>query len=173
MGVDIHMHIIDKDNNLLHKEIFSGRNSEWFNNLQGNGWANEYDHLPIKFGVPENFFEKHFKEITENWDEPVTLEEYLRWHYGYNHIIVRDFIAWFQKYSPDVDAGWVSSYDKWAYEVKHIIPQDPPHYKPEGEGDDWHFITFEKEYDCSAWLYNWLDANNIQYDDIIVYYFDC
>ena len=48
MGVDIHMFVV-KDKEVLKEDIFEGRNSQWFNNLQGSYVTDlAYDHLPAK-----------------------------------------------------------------------------------------------------------------------------
>ena len=163
MGVDIHMSII-KGNKFIKEDIFSGRNSEWFRNLQGEGWEDEYDHFPSCWGIPEDAPEKIKKAFDKSDDG----------YYGFNYIEAGAFCEWFNKYRPDLKAGWVSTYDKWRMEKKGYIPEDPPHYlDPEDRIDDMHFIEYQDKYDCSLWLYNYLLDNEIYADAVIVYYFDC
>lgn len=160
MGVDIHMSIV-KDKEILAKDIFDGRNSEWFNNLQGRGWDSEYDKLPISTGFPENCSERlvKYKDIFG--------------YYGFYYISVKDFCEWFLKYRPDIDAGWVSTYDKWRIEKKGYIPEDPQHYlDKEDNVNDMHWVEFENIYDCSKWLFDYLVSNKIPDDANIVYFFD-
>lgn len=161
MGVDIHMHILDKDGKILDKEIFDGRNSEWFNNLQGNGWDDEYDHFPAYCGLPEVCP----KEISQFEGEIG--------YYGFNFMTVGEFNRWFIKYRPDLKAGWVSTYDKWRIEKKHYIPEDLPQYlSSEDNKDDMHFVEYVNTFDCSRWLYQYIKEKNFSGDDYIVYYFD-
>ena len=161
MGVDIHMHIIDKDGKVLAKEIFDGRNSDWFNNLQGCGWDEEYDYFPAYSGLPENCA----KEIKSFMGEIG--------YYGFCDMTIRDYRNWFNKYRPDIKAGWVSTYDKWRMERKHYIPEDLPiSLSPEDNKDDMHFVEYENIHDCSKWLYNYLEKNDFPMDAHIVYYFD-
>ena len=161
MGVDIHMNIV-KNKEVIAKDIFDGRNSEWFNNLQGGGWNNEYDHLPAEYG---------FSDQT-----PDDIKEYYNkdWCYGFNSVNVSEFKKWFEKYHPDLSAGWISTYDKWRMENKGYIPEDLPVYLgKEDNPADMYFIEYENPYDCSRWLNDYLVENNIPDDADIIYCFDC
>lgn len=160
MGVDIHMNIV-KNKEVIAKDIFDGRNSEWFNNLQGDGWANEYDHLPANYG---------FSDQT-----PDDIKEYYNkdWYYGFNSVNVGKFKKWFKKYRPDLEAGWASTYDKWRMENKGYIPEDLPiALDKDMNPADMHFIEYENLYDCSRWLNDYLVENNIPDDADIIYCFD-
>lgn len=159
MGKDIHMHIV-MDKKILEKEIFDGRSSEWFSNLSGDGWDNEYDHLPVDY---------HWNDAPEE-----LLEEYREdCYFDFRSIKVEWFKDWFKKYRPDRQAGWVTTYEKWRIEKKGYVPEDVKHYLDEDDDiRDMHFIEFENPYDCSAWLYNYLDDNKIPDDAIILYCFD-
>ena len=163
MGVDIHLSIIH-NGEVIKKEIFDGRNSEWFGNLQGEGWDEVYNELYrfyIGYGFPEDApedFAKHYED---------------RYYYGHHYVKVGDFIEWFNKYRPDKDAGWVSTYDKWRIENKSYIPEDLPHSMPtEGRVEDWHFIEYENVYDCSRWLVEYIIDNKIPLEATIFYCFD-
>ena len=159
MGMDIHMALV-KNNEYVKEDIFDGRNSDWFNNMAGNGWDDVYDKLPMNYGLSEQ--------------TPAEYEEkYKDWCFNYRYINVKDFKEWFQKYRPDIDAGWVSTYDKWRIEKKGYIPEDIFHYLPEDANlADMHFIEVINQYDCSAWLFTYLVDNNIDDDVDIVYCFD-
>ena len=162
MGADIHMSIV-KNNRYLAKNIYNGRNSEWFDNLQGEGWKDEYNELPIKYGysnqTPENYKEKY----NEN-----------NYYYGFRYINVGDFKNWFIKYRPDKDAGWVTTYEKWKIENKRWVPDDVKHYLDKEDNiDDMHFIEFENPYDCSKWLYDYCIKHHISNKADIIYCFDC
>ena len=87
--------------------------------------------------------------------------------------MVKDYLKWFDKYCPDVHAGWVRVYDAWAYKKKDIYPSEYYNYLPDGCIEkDWTFLTWEDKYDCSRWLAEWLRENNIPDDAWIVYCFD-
>ena len=161
MGVDIHMYIC-KEKKIIAEDIFDGRNSEWFANLQNEGWDDEYSHLPNEYGfgnhAPEEIINKYSNEIG---------------YYGFYHMNVKDFMEWFQKYQPDKDAGWVSTYDKWRMENKEYIPEELYHELPkDARIEDMHFVEFIKPYDCSKWLYYYLVNNKIDKEADIVYFFD-
>lgn len=159
MGVDIHMSIV-KDGKIIAEDIFNGRNSRWFGNIMGDGYDPEYDHLPIKHGVSP----QAPKELADEYKA-----DYM---YGHRYISVKNFTEWFNKYNPHLDAGWVSTYDQWALEHKNIKPENVWKEKPTENPEDWHFIAFEKDYDCSLWLMKFLGKINAQVDADITYCFD-
>ena len=161
MGRDIHLSILSTEGEVLKYDIFDGRNSNWFDNMSGKGWDIEYNHLNICYGFPESTpedFVKHYED---------------RSYFDRRYINVNNFCNWFEKYRPDLDAGWVSTYDKWRIEKKGYIPEEPIHYLETTDNiNDMHFVEFENKYDCSKWLYNYLKDNNIPKDANIVYCFD-
>lgn len=165
MGVDIHMSII-KDKEYVAKDIYNGRNSEWFNNLQERGDAYEYDFLPIAY---YNCFPK------EDTPEDLNIEKLQEdGYYGFRTIKVDDYVNWFEKYRPDKDAGWVTTYDKWRIENKGYVPEEVSHYlDPDDNPADMHFVVIEKKYDNAKWLYNYIMNKEINFDAYIIYYFDC
>ena len=150
MGVDIHLTIV-KDNTVIAEEIFPGRNTSWFQELDGDGWQPEYDHLNSHYG--------HSEQTPKEY-----IEKYESWTYGARHINVKEYKDWFVKYRPDKHAGWATTYEKWEYENKGKVPEDLPISLTQLENYDineMHFIEYEDEYDCSRWLYNYLIDNNI------------
>jgi len=161
IGKDIHMFIVNHQKEILKKEIFDGRNYEWFNQLCGGG-DERYDELPIVFGwspfTPVSFKKKYSNEN----------------YFDFYHMKVKFFISWFEKARPDIDAGWVRTYEKWLYENKGIIPEIQHYLYPEENFilQDWHFITIEK-HDCFKWLYDYLIENDIDKNADITYCFDC
>lgn len=161
MGVDIHLHII-KDQKVIAQDIFDGRNSEWFDNLQGRGNDSGYDRLPTEYGFPDeapNFIKEDAKKGG---------------YYGFHYIIAGEFCEWFNKYHPDLQAGWISTFDKWQLERKKIIPEEFYYILPNDANDkDMIFCEWQNEYDCSLWLYNYLLEHEVYADAVIVYYFDC
>ena len=155
------MYIV-KDNKAIRENIFDGRNSEWFGNLQGEGWDDEYNHFPRKFGfssqAPEDLIHRYEKRDG---------------YYGFYYVNVQEFKDWFQRYRPDKKAGWCTTYDKWRIENKGFIP-DELQYKLHAEDiiEDMHFIEYTNLYDCSAWLFTYLVENEIDNDADITYFFD-
>lgn len=165
MGMDIHISIV-KNKEYIAKEIFDGRSREWFDNLRERGNDYEYNHLPVEY---YNRFPEEDAPLDLNIDK---LED--DGYFDFRAIRVDKYIDWFEKYRPDKDAGWVTTYEKWQIENKGFIPDDIDHYlDPEANPADMHFIEVEKKYDCSKWLYNYLINKDILLDAYIIYYFDC
>ena len=166
MGVDIHMSLISYNGIMKSDDIFEGRNGEWFDNLKGEYCHSiEYEKLNRKKGIPERVP----AEIRKDYDE--------RDYYGYTYINVGEFRKWFNKYRPDLHAGWVRKYDAWLYEKKGIEPDidmDVERYLDlDANPADWVFIEFVDSWDCSAYLYAKLNTLGADDSDNIVFYFDC
>ena len=160
MGVDIHMNIY-KNQELIAEDIFDGRNSDWFRNLQpdhGNDPA--YDHLAIHCGVAG--------QVPLEYKDKFDFD-----YWGFHWFTVKDFKDWFLKYRPDKDAGWVTRYEAWAYKHKSIVPE---YLRKELTKDDviedMRFIKVANIYDCSAWLYQYLIEHDIPDDAVVQYCFD-
>lgn len=166
MGVDIHMHIISKEGKIKFKDIFDGRNSDWFNNISGGDYHNEfYQSFPVRYGIPEAVPDS-IKEDFDNKDEYC--------YYDFRHVNVGEFLEWFEEARPDIDAGWVCTYDKWLYENKKIVPELDRWLDEDANPYDYHFIEVENPWDCSRWLFEFIgEREDITVDDFIVYYFDC
>ena len=168
MGMDIHIHVI-RGTEVVREDIFDGRNSEWFNNLMGRGDDDEYDYLPVSYGLPDVKPEVvdgyTLSEMKENKDG----------YFGFRYISVKDFKKWFDAYRPDKKAGWVTTYEKWQWEKQGVEPRDPRRYLDKDDIiEDMHFIEFDKTYDCSKWLYEYIIKNSIIWDNsYIIYWFDC
>ena len=160
MGKDIHMFIIDHDV-IVRKNIYTGRCSTWFDNLCDNGSYDEYYYLPITFGWGEN--------VPKELKKKFSIE---RGYFNHYHIKVKYFLEWFVKYHPNVDAGWATTYEKWAIENKGYKPEYLPKEIPEdGNINDLHFIEYTRTDDCSEWLYHYLIDNHIDFNADIVYCF--
>ena len=166
MGKDIHMFIVGKQG-IIKSNIYTGRNYVWFDQLTDAGdYADDYANLPITFGwspfTPEILKIRYSRE---------------RDYYDHYHFKVKYFVEWFEKYRPNVDAGWVTTYDKWLYETKGIIPHLTHELSERTSEDDfypqdWHFIEVEKPDDCSKWLYDYIKENNIDGNADVTYCFD-
>ena len=83
MGVDIHTYIV-KNKEVIGKNLYNGRNSEWFNNLQGRGDDLEYNRLYTDWGIspqaPDYFNDKYTQE---------------KGYYGFYYISVKEFKEWY------------------------------------------------------------------------------
>lgn len=164
MGKDIHMFVLDDvRNEILKEEIFEGRNSEWFSNISGDGWDQEYDYLPIKYGMPEEA-PKKFQCLYEHAKQ--------NFYFDFRYFTVGEFKTWYEKYKPALKAGWASVYEEWKYKNKNICPKDLPTIKPD-DNDEYVFMEYEDNYDCSKWLYEYIKENHFLNNVIIFYYFDC
>lgn len=164
MGVDITVSIVSSNGEMKHYDIYKGRNSEWFNQLQGRGYDtyNIYGSLPVWSGIPENA-------------PKIIQEAYASNNYfSFNYISVKEYIEWFDEARPDVDAVWLTTYERWLYYKKGIYPEDAPHNLPEDANlDDYFFVEVEDKNESGGWLYDFCKDNELADDDIIVYYFDC
>lgn len=164
MGVDIHMSIV-KDGEFLAEDIFDGRNSVWFNNILKGGME-PYNNLPINYG-----YSKHTPDAFKN---VYTKDE---GYYGFCYINVSDFLDWFIKYNPHVDAGWVTKRVAWQIENQNYIPAEHEvqyELTKEDVVEDRVFVSFKNEYSCDAWLYNYIMNHIINGADAdIIYCFDC
>lgn len=154
------MHIV-KDNVYIKEDIFDGRNTEWFRNMMQQGGSDEYDYLPIRYGLSP----KAPKSLNQ---EKLAKDGY----FGFYHIQVKAFLDWFCKYRPDMDAGWVTTYDKWRAENKGYTPELMYTLPEDARIEDMHFITITNSYDCSTWLYQYLKKNRINKNADITYWFD-
>ena len=85
-------------------------------------------------------------------------------------------IKWLRDKQPWIDAGWATTYEKWNYETRGIIDKDGlPHFKPDNNNEPYYFIQYEKKYDCSKWLFDYLRKtypSDYCGSDILIYYFD-
>ena len=171
MGVDITMHIV-KNGEFIKNDIFDGRNYEWFDNISGRNITDvSYEHYPANHGVIRDA-----SVIPNEW---IDLYDYCEenYYYGFRYISVKDFRDWYIKYSPHIQAGWVTKYVKFLMDYKGYQPElgvDLFHYLSEGDIiEDMVWVTYENTYDCSKWLYRYLGENCIDNDAYIVYCFDC
>lgn len=162
MGMDIHMYIV-QDGKTIKKNVFDGRNTDWFLNLMKR-YDNEYIYFPSKSGLsPQSSKEviDEYKKDEDSW-------------FGLNYINIFEFMEWFEKYRPDLEAGWVTTYEKWRYVKKGEIPELKHYLDKEDNINDMHFIEIENKYDCSSWLYDYIIENDetITGKADIVYWFD-
>ena len=158
MGVDIHTYIV-KNKEVIGKNLYDGRNSEWFNNLQGRGDDLEYNRLYTDWGIspqaPDYFNDKYTQE---------------KGYYGFYYISVKEFKEWYETYKPYLKAGWASTWDAWAIKNKGYIPDYLSHYK---EDDSEIFIEYTDIYEPSRHIYEYLIEHKIDDDADFTYWFDC
>lgn len=161
MGMDIHMHLV-QNGQYIKKNIFDRRDREWFSNLSGEGDDFEYNELSFYYGIsPQSPKEINPEELIK------------KGYFNLFYINVKDFKEWFEKYRPDIDAGWVTTYDKWRIENKNYVPEYINHYLDKEDNiNNMHFITITNPYDSSAWLYQYLIENEIPDEADITYWFD-
>ena len=163
MAADIHLSIISKEGKYRCRDIYDGRDSEWFDNLRGNYTNESYQNFPRRCGTPLVIP-----------DDIKKAEEGEEGYYDFFHVNVGEFLEWFPEARPDIDAGWVSTYDKWLYERKNVIPELNRFLGEEDNPYDFHFIEVENPWDSSRWLYDYIiERKDITVDDFIVFYFDC
>lgn len=67
MGTDIHMSIVTRDGKFRHRNIFDGRNSEWFGNLQNRGWNSVYNERPSINGWLNQFIQDNIDVCPEDY----------------------------------------------------------------------------------------------------------
>lgn len=145
------------------EDIFEGRNTTWFNNMMGRGNDEVYNSLPLGYGISD--------ETPNKW---ASLYEDPGSYFGHHYIKVKEFKDWFEDKRPDIDAGWVTRYEAWAYKHKGIEPEVLQKRLWETDIiEDMKFIEVTNVYDCSAWLYCYLLDNDIPDDATIQYCFDC
>ena len=173
IGVDIHTYIV-KDKKILAKNLYEGRNSEWFANLRGEGYDDEYDRLETHYGIsPQAPDSIQFSFDEEHKIYPFTESSLSKiGFYGFYYIKIEDFIDWFVEYRPDKKAGWGTTWEKWAIENKRYIPEYLSHEK-DPDSCDQIFIEYFDDYEPSVQIYNYLINKDIPEDADFVFFFDC
>lgn len=115
MGADIHIHAF-KRNEILATDMAHGmRNYEWFDALSG---ANPTDFDESYIFFPDSCNRIDVKEICPKMDEIIENDINSGGFYGLNIYSLRDLIVWAESYKPNLKAGWVTRWEKWAYENK-------------------------------------------------------
>jgi len=164
MSSDIHMHIISNSGEYKYNDLFDGvRNYEWFDNICDKYHSNFcYDSFPKTSGIPD-FAPEAVKKDKEDVG-----------YFDFFYVKVGEFLEWFNRLRPDVDAGWVSTYEMWLYQAKGIAPDEIPHELDEDcNALDYHFMEIEDPEDMSRVLFEFIvDHKDIGLEDYIIYYFD-
>lgn len=166
MGIDIHMRLIKKSTGfVIFDNLYDGRNSEWFNNLIGRGYDEVYSKLWWNVGLPDC--------ITEGIDYEVWRNPKDYGAYGFQWISVQEYIKWYEKYRPYVDAGYVTEWENWAYENGRYNPFNHgiAHYIADDvNADRFIFREFIDEYCPDTVVYNKITSLvNEDLEDCIIY----
>lgn len=160
MGTDIHFFAIKKDTGeMLGRDLYEGRNYEWFDKLSGNTRETEYDYLDSHYDLPDVCAEEIVKEYEDC--------------YGGRHITASEFIKWYENYKPYSDAGWVTVRDSWLYYNKGIVP-DLYHNLPDDYPvENYKFIEITNVWEPSNKIYNWICENCVFPHKVeLVWFFD-
>lgn len=158
------INIVDAEGNIVcrnaHHKVYNecSRADELAKNLSGQGWNIAYDFLPYIDSAP--------KLIPEN--ERHLLVETLH-YYDFRCINIKDYFDWFRKYCPCTDAGWVTTYEKWLYDTKNIVPEVSHYLDKDAVKEDTHFIEVMDDEEPGYWLYTHLGEFNTK-NPIAEYY---
>lgn len=155
IGKDIHIYIM-KDGKRLTDNLYDGRNSEWFNNMAGCGCDNEYDYLPMEYGMYKGADEE-FKKLENE-----------KGYFDFRYIKISDFKEWYRQYRPYLKAGFVSIYDKWRIENKGYIPEYASRFPSETEVV---FVEYEDHYEPSTIIFKQLTSSAFE-DAYLCWCFD-
>ena len=162
MGTDIHVAII-RNGEFITPEFDLGRNYSWFDRIQTE--EDEYAYLNWHYNAEDLVVLQQIRDLLNDHG-----------YYGFRYVSVPDFVSWFNRYHPDLDAGWVSTYTKWKWTKKHIPIDidDVYHYLPEDVNkDDYTFMEFPAYDDSSASV---IDNIPLEYatdeNAYLVFYFD-
>ena len=171
MGRDIHLNIV-RDGRVVDREIYNGRNYEWFDNMAGKGDSEEYDYLNVQYGIPKNLE-----------DETILSDhnEHGNGYFDFRYITVGDFIDWARAYQPWRHATWATTYEAWTIINKGRLPEfDKICLSSDDNVADMQFVEYENPHDPSLWLFDYLTEGKCEAfeggkpsrTDLLVYYFD-
>ena len=171
MGMDIHIYLINKNASLV-KPLYQGRNRDWFENLLGRGYEDEYKHLkthpmhdlPDGYVLPD-YIEKDYYDSTNTNN-----------YFGFSWLYAKDYYDWFYKHRPDKKAGWVTTYEKWALKNKGQVPEEVKLSLDKGDiVEDMVFVEYEDEWNPDRSVVDIIEGHKAKKSDeyYIVYYFDC
>ena len=171
MGMDIHTYIVDENGKIKYTDLYEGRNSEWFADLTERAEHNmAYANWNPDYGLSKNFDPNTDpKYINCKIDEDIR-----KWCFDFRNIKVGDFIKWYKKSKPYIEAGWCTKYEAWLYHNKGVVPDYLA--KELSEYDivaDREFIEVNNPYDPATVIYNFImEHEDIEDDDYFNYFFD-
>lgn len=166
MGLDMSAVVIKADGYRFNdKEYIGGaRNSSMFLDIQHEEGV--YENLPV--------FKKYFDENI------IKDKEFLKqynddWTFGHTMIKIDDLYKFCEKYHPERDAFWMTTYDKWLYENHRINPSeyDFSHYLEESDViEDMHFVEVEKWWEVFSYLVKQFKKDKVPKNAYLCYCFD-
>ena len=160
MAMDIHTYICDEYGLVRYKDIWEGRNSNFFANLCGYGDNRIYENFPVKYGLSACAEDEISKKEREHC-------------FDFRHTRVGDFIEWYEIYKPNVTAGWCSKFEAWLYKNKGIIPYNlTENLCEEDIIEDREFIEVNSDRDPSVYFYKFFKNHNVDEDYFLNYFFD-
>lgn len=163
MSTSIFMDIIDSKGHYLKEDIFRWHSQKWFNNLRKCGDGLAYKTLPAKKGLPNVIP----KALQTAYQEKENLG-----YYDFFYFSIKDFFAWYEAAEPDIQRGYVSSFDEYFYYFKKILPT---HIYSSTIGlkcpSDYHYIKIIDPYEWGGWLYRYLHSLDLSEDSYVVYHF--
>ena len=164
MGMDIWVNVVNKNGEYVKKDLFDGRNRTWFCKI--NDEEDEYAYVNWIYEYDLGFVPTDVKEIFNS-------EEYTG-YFGFKAVKVADLLNWYDRYRPDVDAGWIRKYEKWQWENKGIAPEGIYHYYDnEMNLNDWVWVeNLPKEDECIKVVIDQIDNNQVNPNDYVIFYFD-
>lgn len=164
MGMDIWIHVVNKNGKYVKKDLFDGRNRTWFCKI--NDEEDEYAYVNWIYDYNADFVPADIKKIFNS-------EEYTG-YFGFKAVKVADLLKWYEKYRPDLDAGWIRKYDKWQLTVKGIVPEVVYHYfDNDMNTNDWEWTEYiPKADDFIKEVIKELHDNKVKSDDFVIIYFD-
>lgn len=128
MGTDIHVMVV-KDGAFVIPEMDMARNYTWFGKIQHEN--DEYTYLNWQYNLENDAIPPEVRKDIDNgcW--------------GFKFCNVAEFVNWFEKYKPDLDAGWIRKREAWLLDNKGVIPYDYEYELPENcVIEDWEFREF-------------------------------
>ena len=164
MGMDIWVHVVNKNGEYIKKDLFDGRNSMWFGKI--NHEEDEYAYVPWIYNHDADFIPVDIKEDFNSKDYTGL--------FGFKAVKVADLLNWYDKYRPDIDAGWIRRYDKWRWENKAIAPEDVYHYFDDSMNiNDWVWVeNLPKEDEYIKIIIDQINNNQVNPNDFVIIYFD-
>lgn len=138
MAADINMYLVDKRDNsiiLSTKDLFEGRNYEWFENMQQRGSNVAYDYMPVEWDYEDS--DKLPEDCCYNAD----------WTYGHRAIRVDELLKWFTFYKPAEDGVYLTERENWLYESKGIFLEAWERHYPDAEEGATIFTVVRKKYE--------------------------
>ena len=141
METKMHMYLATTEKGIISEELYKGHCSEWIDTFRGCGSRVEYDIL-------KDYCKSHWGDFPEC---KFTKKENV--YFCHHAITVKDYIDWYQKYKPYLDAGWVRKYDAWCYNHKGIIPELIEHHWPSYPVEDVEWIEINDSNCLDTYIY--------------------